>query len=95
MTEKKKVESVVVDNETGKEVETEKTTPKCPSVADIEAKIKSHKNLLNQITDEGKKVNERRIALTEQLNKIISDSRQLLGAIGALQELLNESKGSD
>ena len=60
----------------------------------LKEKIKEHSVLLEQISTEGKKVQERRQALGNQLSQIVTQSRQLVGAIATLQDLLNENKGS-
>lgn len=71
-----------------------KTPSKTFSEKELKEKIKEHSALLEKLSAEGRRIQESRQALGNQLNQIVTQSRQLVGAIAALQDLLGERKGN-
>lgn len=72
-----------------------KTPTKTFSEKELREKIKEHSTLLEKLSTEGRRIQESRQALGNQLNQIVTQSRQLVGAIAALQDLLGEkNKGN-
>ncbi len=74
--------------------EEKKEEAKTFSRKELKDKIKEHSVLLEKLSTEGKRLQDSRRALDNQLGQIVNQSRQLMGAIAALQDLLGETKGN-
>lgn len=71
---------------------TEENPKKTFTEDEVREKIKKHSKLLEDVSAEGVRIQDRQRALTNELQKIVDQSRQLVGAIKTLQDLLGEEK---
>lgn len=56
----------------------------------IKAKLNEHRKVLEELSTQGRKTQQQRDGLGQQLNQIVGQSNEVVGAIKALQDLLNE-----
>lgn len=68
--------------------ETEKKEEKKLTKEEIEAKIKVHRKTLEDLSTQGRRIQQQREKATQDLNQIIAQSNELVGAVKALQDLL-------